>query len=105
MENFEYGTTGYKNEGWVDERIFNGLHTIEDILNFNEDTIEPVIFSANINKMEVEYLGDDHYPVQEYKVHGEDFKLKGLINKIIEWNAYESDSYVYSEIQPVYDSI
>ncbi|RYU93478.1 hypothetical protein [Emticicia agri] len=100
VKDFVFGDTGYKSEGYVDEKIFNGLHRVEDILNSDYDSDGPTIFSAVIDKMEVELLND--YPVQQYKVCGEDFRLRGLINKVIELNTYAPDTYSYSAIEPLY---
>lgn len=100
LEDFEFGDTGYKKEGYVDKKIFNSLHRVEDILNFDYDSDEPIIFNAKIDKIEIEFIGN--YAVCQYKVCGEDFKLRVLINKMIELNTYNPDSYIYSKIAPLY---
>ncbi len=103
LEDFEFGDTGYKREGYVDEKIFNGLHRVGNILDFDYDSEEPIIFNAKIYKLEIELIGT--YQVRQYRVFGEDFKLRVLINKMVELNAYDPDSYIHSEIQQMYASI
>lgn len=103
LESFEFGETRYKREGFVDGKIFNGLNRIEDILNFDYDFPNPVIFIARIDEMDVEFINNFH--AEYYKVYGEDFKLRVLINKMIELNAYNPESYVYSEIRTLYNII
>lgn len=101
LQNFEYGDTGYKKEGYVDERIFNGLHRVEDILTFDYDFTGYLIFQAEINSLAIELESD--YSIQKYKVCGEYLKLRNLINKMIELNAYNAGSYIYSYICQVYE--
>lgn len=103
LEDFEFGDTGYKKEGYINEKIFNDLHRVGDILDFDYDSEEPIIFKAKIDGMEIEFIGN--YQTRQFRVYGEDFKLRILISKMIESNADNPDSYIYSEIQPTYDSI
>ncbi|RFS13509.1 hypothetical protein [Emticicia sp. C21] len=98
LEDFEFGDTGYKKEGYVDEKIFNGLHTVGDILDFEYDSDEPIVFNAKIDQLEIKFIG------RQFRVYGENFRLRILINKIVELNAYNPDTYVYSKIQPMHDS-
>jgi len=102
LEDFEFGCTGYPKEGYVDEKIFNGLHRVEDILNFDYDSDWPVIFNAKINKMEIEFIGITYHE-RYYKVCGEYFKLRILIDKMIELNAFEPEFYIYSDVSQVYE--
>lgn len=102
LENFELFDMEYKESSLIDETVFQGNNTVENILSLDSDFKGYIIFKAEINNLTIELVAD--HPIQKYHLSGEDFQLRLLMNKMIELNCYQQDRYMFSEISPFYNS-
>jgi hypothetical protein len=88
IDKLQFGDTRYKREGFIDQGILDGTHTIQAILNLNYDFDGLIGFAGKIGEYQIKLIPRMNGNL-EFLIEAEQNNLRNLEYKVIERNAYE----------------
>ena len=90
----QLGDVWHPSSGFVDESILNSKKTIQEILEFPYDFKGLVLFEAVIEDVIVKYINTEYeIGFINFEFIGKTHKIRRIINKTIELNAYLPNTY------------
>lgn len=95
----QIGTTQYKKEGWIDQKILNGDHTLQAILNldFKFGWLYPFVGKIGLYKIDLMPIKEDETLV--FEIESNEVALRSLEYKVIEQNAVKLGLFQFDYIK------
>ena len=98
IEGLQFGDTGYKREGFIEESILNGNHTIEAMLNLNYKFDGLIAFEGKIGEYQIR-LDPRMDRSFAFQIESDHKSLRNLEYRILERNAYKPGLFEFEYLK------
>lgn len=94
----QFGDTRYKKEGWIDEKILKGNHTVQAILDLEYTFDGLALFTGELGEYKIDLKSKDNSRF-EFEIESNEITLRSLEYKIIEQNALQPNLFLFDYIK------
>ena len=98
IDGLQFGDLKYEQEGFIDNCILNGNHTIQAILNLNYNFEGLIGFEGKIDEYQIR-LNSQMNQNLEFQIEADQKSLRNLEYKVIERNAYETELFEFEYLK------